>query len=188
MLDYEGVPFRCRHCHKVGHLLKDCPLNKWNSRQLVRNFPQVSPIQDALSHGYPARDELPRATEEFHHISTPHSGGIGTLSSPNQRSVEQAKNTLRKHGRPPLCPPPPVPGSTVTASGDSFSSGMVSFHLPFSQCFSDIHNTISEQLLSLGTDVPLEPPITSICAISTPLSAFAPTPRSALYPPSAIVG
>lgn len=26
-LDYEGVPFRCRRCHKIGHLYKDCPLN-----------------------------------------------------------------------------------------------------------------------------------------------------------------
>lgn len=25
-LNYEGVPFRCRRCHKVGHLFKDCPL------------------------------------------------------------------------------------------------------------------------------------------------------------------
>lgn len=23
-LDYEGVPFRCRKCHEVGHLFKDC--------------------------------------------------------------------------------------------------------------------------------------------------------------------
>lgn len=26
LLDYEGVPFRCRRCHKIGHLYKDCPL------------------------------------------------------------------------------------------------------------------------------------------------------------------
>lgn len=26
LLDYEGVPFRCRRCHKVGQLYKDCPL------------------------------------------------------------------------------------------------------------------------------------------------------------------
>lgn len=27
-MDYEGVPFRCRCSHKVGHIFKDCPLNK----------------------------------------------------------------------------------------------------------------------------------------------------------------
>lgn len=26
ILDYEGVPFRCRRCHKVRHLFKECPL------------------------------------------------------------------------------------------------------------------------------------------------------------------
>lgn len=31
ILDYEGVPFRCRRCHKVGHLYKECPLNKKSS-------------------------------------------------------------------------------------------------------------------------------------------------------------
>lgn len=28
LLDYEGVPFHCRRCHKVGHLFKECPLVK----------------------------------------------------------------------------------------------------------------------------------------------------------------
>jgi len=26
-LDYEHVPFRCRKCHAIGHLFRDCPLN-----------------------------------------------------------------------------------------------------------------------------------------------------------------
>lgn len=26
ILDYEGVPFRCHSCHKVGHVRRDCPL------------------------------------------------------------------------------------------------------------------------------------------------------------------
>jgi len=26
-LDYEHVPFRCRRCHALGHLFRDCPLN-----------------------------------------------------------------------------------------------------------------------------------------------------------------
>ena len=25
ILDYEGVPFRCRKCHEVGNLNKECP-------------------------------------------------------------------------------------------------------------------------------------------------------------------
>eukprot|EP00253_Pinus_taeda_P017744 PITA_17744 len=27
VIDYEHVPFRCRKCHALGHLFKDCPLN-----------------------------------------------------------------------------------------------------------------------------------------------------------------
>ena len=42
MLDYEEVPFRCRHCHKVGHLFKDCPLNRWNIRKDARQSTQES--------------------------------------------------------------------------------------------------------------------------------------------------
>jgi len=26
IIDYEGIPYRCQRCHKVGHLYKDCPL------------------------------------------------------------------------------------------------------------------------------------------------------------------
>lgn len=28
VIDYEQVPFRCRKCHDIGHLYRDCPLNK----------------------------------------------------------------------------------------------------------------------------------------------------------------
>ena len=28
VLDYEHVPFRCRKCHEIGHLFRDCPQNK----------------------------------------------------------------------------------------------------------------------------------------------------------------
>ena len=49
MLDYEGVPFKCRHCHKVGHLFKDFLLNKWNNRHSERSLPLFMLVQDALS-------------------------------------------------------------------------------------------------------------------------------------------
>jgi len=35
-LDYEGVPFRCRRCHKVGHLYKDCSLLTPTSQEATR--------------------------------------------------------------------------------------------------------------------------------------------------------
>jgi hypothetical protein len=27
ILDYEGIPFRCRRCHEYGHIIKDCKSN-----------------------------------------------------------------------------------------------------------------------------------------------------------------
>lgn len=30
MIEYEGIPYQCRRCHKVGHLFIDFPLNRKN--------------------------------------------------------------------------------------------------------------------------------------------------------------
>jgi len=38
ILDYKGVPFRCRHCHGVGHLFKECPYN-----QKSEDSPKITP-------------------------------------------------------------------------------------------------------------------------------------------------
>lgn len=40
VIDYEHVPFRCRKCHALGHLLRDCPLN---------NKPETQNNQEAQS-------------------------------------------------------------------------------------------------------------------------------------------
>jgi len=46
LLDYEGVPYRSRRCHKVGHIYRDCPLNKKagkrsNEKELGTPNPQI---------------------------------------------------------------------------------------------------------------------------------------------------
>jgi len=33
VIDYEHVPFRCRKCHEIGHLFRDCPRNKSSNPQ-----------------------------------------------------------------------------------------------------------------------------------------------------------
>lgn len=47
-LDYEGVPFRCRGCHKVRHLFNECPLNGKVNRKAPRKEP---PVQASSKHG-----------------------------------------------------------------------------------------------------------------------------------------
>lgn len=36
VIDYEHVPFRCRKCHVIGHLFRDCPLNIKPSNQTTQ--------------------------------------------------------------------------------------------------------------------------------------------------------
>lgn len=43
-LDYEGVPFRCRRCHKVGHLIRDCPLIKKSE-----DSPRITPAPSRMA-------------------------------------------------------------------------------------------------------------------------------------------
>lgn len=44
-LDYEHVPFRCRRCHALGHLFRDCPLNT----KATSHDPSVSASQDGFT-------------------------------------------------------------------------------------------------------------------------------------------
>ena len=39
MIDYEHVPFRCRKCHDLGHLFRDCPLNRKPPTQMDSDKP-----------------------------------------------------------------------------------------------------------------------------------------------------
>lgn len=43
IIDYEGIPYCCRRCHKVGHLFKDCPLLR-KSRENVQEGESEHPL------------------------------------------------------------------------------------------------------------------------------------------------
>lgn len=53
ILDYEGVPFGCRCSHRVGHLFKECPLNKKQEEGPATSTAPSRPISPA-AHGTPA--------------------------------------------------------------------------------------------------------------------------------------
>lgn len=74
LLDYEGVPFRCRRCHKVGHLAKDCPLNK-KAADSVKGTPATtrtaSPIISRPPSARPAPSASPPADDAGLRRSSP---------------------------------------------------------------------------------------------------------------------
>lgn len=43
LLDYEGIPYRCKICHNVGHLFKDFPLN-WKNKKISQEMDMESPV------------------------------------------------------------------------------------------------------------------------------------------------
>eukprot|EP00253_Pinus_taeda_P017393 PITA_17393 len=47
LIDYEHVPFRCRKCHNLGHLFRDCPLNRKmpTSTNAENQEPDAGPLQ-----------------------------------------------------------------------------------------------------------------------------------------------
>lgn len=112
LLDYEGIPYRYRRCHQVGHLFKGCPLNKKNklgTQAMDLDPPAEQPSQPAAE----------THTEE--QIKT-----SDTVEAP-------ATQVQKKRGKTPIQPPSPPMTRSRATKGDVFSSGMSSFsHSPIS--------------------------------------------------------
>lgn len=50
LIDYEHVPFRCRRCHALGHLYRDCPLTQNPSTPFAPEKPEYDDFTKATSH------------------------------------------------------------------------------------------------------------------------------------------
>lgn len=50
LIDYEHVPFRCRKFHDLGHLFRDCPLNRKPLSQISPNKPAPDGFTKVVNH------------------------------------------------------------------------------------------------------------------------------------------
>lgn len=51
MVDYEHIPFRCRKCHKHGHLIRDYPLSKAEDKSKLNTKKDIETFQKVASRG-----------------------------------------------------------------------------------------------------------------------------------------
>lgn len=77
ILDYEGVPFCCQRCHRVGHIFKDCHLIKKSEdppkaslapSRIDSPVVQPSPVLGPFP---PTSDTLPKSVDEVHRSNSP---------------------------------------------------------------------------------------------------------------------
>lgn len=103
-------PFRCRRCHKVGHLLKDYPLNgKARAEDTGKTIPSKVTM------------------DAEHHTST------------KVAAITEVKETPKKHGKAPYQPPSPSLTRARAVAAVVLSSGIpisnpVSLNFSTSSC------------------------------------------------------
>lgn len=71
IIDYEGIPYRCRRCHKVGHLYRDCPLLRKSQRTVPEedaDNTRSTPLQRSVSPYMPQQhtqaEEAPQGEQD----------------------------------------------------------------------------------------------------------------------------
>lgn len=144
LLDYEGVPFRCRRCHQVGHLYKDCPLLSVVTSENSRGTKQQPPVE--LNKG-----DIKQGEGELNQSEIPSVAGNGA-----------AKKTISR--RKAASTPP----RTCSKSAAEASSAPGNESLPItSALFSDVMFFVLHTSLHPPSSVP--GPIPSIsCSIAPP--------------------
>ena len=109
-LDYEHVPFRCRECHALGHLFRDCPLNaKANTPD-----PSEALTQDGFTKA-PSRRRAYKKPTNGHKPQQNNNHGLAT-----KNSFEILAQTSDEH--PPISETSPAPPSSSSNPPPSASS------------------------------------------------------------------
>ena len=104
ILYYEGVPFRCKRCHKVAHILKDFPLN---GKERAGDKDNATPHKSSHDQGNP-----PSVEEVVNHMV--------------QAAAEKvpSKGDRKKCGKVAYGPPSPPLTRARAAVEATFSIGM----------------------------------------------------------------
>jgi len=156
LLDYEGVPFRCRRCHKVGHLYKDYPLLSGVTSENSRGTKQQPSIEQN-------RGDNKLGDGDLIHSETPTVAKQGDTKKTNSR-------------RKVVSTPAPPRTHSKTAEESSSAPGNES-HPMTSVIFLEVmFYVLHSSLQPLSAD---SNPIPSIpCSISPPPPTFSTTPSS----------
>lgn len=129
MLDYEGILFRCRRCHKVGHLIKECPLiRKVDDSPLITLAPSradspiiswpistgpspvaSSPVvEPGLSHSSPLMTRARSAAGAVLATGTP----LNPALSFSDHIINASSSTFQPSQAPCYVPSPPINATT----------------------------------------------------------------------------
>lgn len=153
-LDYEGVPFRCRRCHKVGHLYKDCPLLSGVTSENSRGTKQQPLVEQN-------KGDMKQGEGDLNQSEIPSVAGNGASKKTNsrQKAVSSPPRTHSKYA--------------VEASSTPGNES-----LPItSALFLDVNFSILHSSLHPPSSVPGSIPSLP-CSIAPPPSTFSTTPSS----------
>ena len=111
-LDFEHVPFRCRKCHAIGHLFRDCPLNSHPTPS--------SPLNPSDQEGFTKVTNRRRANKKTSNGKKPMQPGASAPSTSNSFDIlgtnmtEPPPNSepiTQKNSSTPPSPPSDHPSS-----------------------------------------------------------------------------
>lgn len=115
IIDYEGIPYRCRRCHKVGHLYRDFPLLRKarttdqgeETEQPLDNIPRTQPVQHIGDHDRTQLGEEHRSSPEAADTAMTSTAPPPTSSAVVQPPTEQAglEESDKSYSLPSLTPP-----------------------------------------------------------------------------------
>lgn len=112
IIDYEGIPYRCRRCHQVGHLYRDCPLLK---KSAIYNEEEPGPsTQDE-----PSGIQPPLPTEEMPRTQR-------TVYPQEEVTKDIAEDPSDPSSSSPAPVPPPTEHADLEHAGMSSSSSFPS--------------------------------------------------------------